>query len=197
MALPNHALQTDPYLHEPKGASTAALGTVYVSDGAGSGSWTSLNATMPSGSVIGSEMSLVVSVVTGTTIMPFDNTIPQNTEGVECVTGAITPSSASSVIEVDATVVASLSVTGHISLALFQDGVTGAVAASAAAVTTADDVCTIPLSFEMVSGTTGSLGFSVRAGGSTAGTLTINGSGATGLFGGVAMSVLKIKEIKA
>lgn len=36
----SHQSQTDPDLHEPKGASTADAGSYYVSDGAGSGSWT-------------------------------------------------------------------------------------------------------------------------------------------------------------
>lgn len=40
MANVNHNTLTDPYLHEPKGASTAAAGNVYVADGAGSGVWT-------------------------------------------------------------------------------------------------------------------------------------------------------------
>lgn len=35
----SHNNLTDPDLHEPKGASTASIGSVYVSDGAGSGSW--------------------------------------------------------------------------------------------------------------------------------------------------------------
>lgn len=35
-----HSTLTDPYLHEPKGASTADAGMVYVADGAGSGTWT-------------------------------------------------------------------------------------------------------------------------------------------------------------
>ena len=39
MANVNHSALTDPYLHEPKGASSASLNEVYVSDGAGSGSW--------------------------------------------------------------------------------------------------------------------------------------------------------------
>lgn len=34
-----HASLTGADLHEPKGATTAALGTVYVADGVGSGSW--------------------------------------------------------------------------------------------------------------------------------------------------------------
>lgn len=39
-----HSTLTGADLHEPKGAAAAASGTVYVSDGAGSGSWTSLAA---------------------------------------------------------------------------------------------------------------------------------------------------------
>lgn len=37
-----HASLTGSELHEPKGADTAGLGTVYVADGAGSGSWASV-----------------------------------------------------------------------------------------------------------------------------------------------------------
>lgn len=40
MANVNHNTLTDPYLHEPKGVSTATAGDVYVADGAGSGAWT-------------------------------------------------------------------------------------------------------------------------------------------------------------
>lgn len=39
MANVNHNTLTDPYLHEPKGASTALAGQIYVADGAGSGDW--------------------------------------------------------------------------------------------------------------------------------------------------------------
>ena len=39
MANVNHNTLTDPYLHEPKGISTALAGQIYVADGAGSGTW--------------------------------------------------------------------------------------------------------------------------------------------------------------
>lgn len=39
MANVNHSTLTDPYLHEPKGVAAASSGTVYVANGAGSGSW--------------------------------------------------------------------------------------------------------------------------------------------------------------
>jgi hypothetical protein len=35
----NHNSLTDPFLHEPKGASTALAGQVYIANGAGSGVW--------------------------------------------------------------------------------------------------------------------------------------------------------------
>lgn len=37
--MPSHVSITDPYIHEPKGVSSAGAGRVYVSDGLGSGSW--------------------------------------------------------------------------------------------------------------------------------------------------------------
>jgi microcystin-dependent protein len=42
MANVSHASLTGSNLHEPKGADTATLGTVYVSNGAGSGTWSSV-----------------------------------------------------------------------------------------------------------------------------------------------------------
>lgn len=38
--MPLHSSLTGADLHEPKGAESASAGTVYISDGAGSGSWT-------------------------------------------------------------------------------------------------------------------------------------------------------------
>ena len=43
MANVNHNTLTDPYLHEPKGASTAATGAIYIANGAGSGTWKQLH----------------------------------------------------------------------------------------------------------------------------------------------------------
>lgn len=66
----------DSLLHEPKGASTAAVGTVYVADGASSGSFqklpiTSLNITIPTvteatHSVVDSTVSLDGSTLSQT-----------------------------------------------------------------------------------------------------------------------------------
>lgn len=45
MANVQHAALTGADLHEPKGAATATIGTVYVSNGSGSGSWSSIEGT--------------------------------------------------------------------------------------------------------------------------------------------------------
>lgn len=42
MANKEHRTVTDPDIHEPKGASTAASGRAYIADGAGSGAWTAV-----------------------------------------------------------------------------------------------------------------------------------------------------------
>lgn len=42
-----HVTITDPEIHEPKGASSANSGEVYVANGAGSGSWTDPKTVVP------------------------------------------------------------------------------------------------------------------------------------------------------
>lgn len=42
--MPQHSALTGSDLHEPKGAAGASVGTVYVADGSGSGTWEKVNA---------------------------------------------------------------------------------------------------------------------------------------------------------
>lgn len=68
-----HSELPDNLLHEPKGASTAVAGTVYVADGAGSGSFkklptTSLNITVPSVPVISHTGISGTSSLNGSTL---------------------------------------------------------------------------------------------------------------------------------
>lgn len=46
MAIVSHATLTGVDLHEPKGVSTAASGTVYIANGAGTGSWGSVSTSL-------------------------------------------------------------------------------------------------------------------------------------------------------
>jgi len=81
MANVNHSALSDPYLHEPKGASTATAGDVYVADGAGSGSWEDHRR-----SVFNIHIH-DISVVSSTYLpMPFAGTVSRVTS---CIEGAI------------------------------------------------------------------------------------------------------------
>ena len=69
----------DSLLHEPKGASTAAVGTVYVADGASSGSFqklpiTSLNITIP-------EIATAVHTDVDATVSLDGSTLSQTANG--------------------------------------------------------------------------------------------------------------------
>jgi len=56
---------------------------------------------MPSGSLVQSVGTVTGAVATGTTQMVLDDTIPQNTEGDQYMTRAITPTNASNILEIE------------------------------------------------------------------------------------------------
>lgn len=76
--MPEHNALTGSQLHEPKGADSAASGTVYVSDGAGSGTWT--NPSSDYGSIYTQESDTVSisSIGTTTQTLAFANDGPDN-----------------------------------------------------------------------------------------------------------------------
>ncbi len=81
MANVNHSALSDPYLHEPKGASTAAAGDVYVADGAGSGTWEDHRRSVFNVHV--HDISVVSAIYLP---MPFAGTVSRVTS---CIEGAI------------------------------------------------------------------------------------------------------------
>jgi hypothetical protein len=133
---------------------------------------------------------------TGTTTIPADDTIPQNTEGNEYMTLAITPSSASNLLFITVVGVFASSVQNNIAMALFQDSTANALA-TVWEFRGINNQATIALQHYMTAGTTSSTTFKIRAGGSAAGTTTFNGSGATRYYGGTMASTITIWEIAA
>lgn len=134
------------------------------------------------------------AMATGTTAIPYDDTIPQITEGNEYMTLAITPKSATSKLVIQAHVTGSLSTGGFAVIALFQDSTANALAASVANGQPVNNQPTpIGLVHTMTSGTTSATTFRIRVGPST-GTYTFNGSAGTRTFGGVAASSILITE---
>jgi hypothetical protein len=148
-----------------------------------------------SGALVQAVQTQTGSVATGTTTIPLDDTIPQNTEGTEFLTLAITPTSATNILEIEAAMFATTLNAMWIIVALFQDSTANALAVSTLYMQTATAGGTVPLSYRMVAGTTSSTTFKIRIGTQGASTVTLNGQSSARLFGGVAISILKIKEV--
>lgn len=135
------------------------------------------------------------TVATGTTQIPFDNTIPQSTEGDQYMSLAFTPQNASSTLEIDITFNGASSVANYMALALFQDATASALAVtSTGAIFQPNAPVSLTLKHIMTAGTTSATTFKVRAGCITAGTTTFNGFSAGQNFGGVMASRITIKE---
>lgn len=165
-------------------------------------SYTPTPANALSGSVIQVVNYQTGAYASGSTTMPNDNTIPQNTEGNEFMTLAITPNHADNLLKIDiCALVGEVSNTGDIITgALFKDSIADALMASQTPVTTGGspmsvEKSTINFSYFMPAGTTSEITFKFRAG-NNAGSVGFNGSDAQYL-GGVAPSSITITEIKA
>lgn len=136
------------------------------------------------------------ALATGTTILPYDDTIPQNTEGDEFMTQAITPRSALNFLHIRHLGNYSGSVNFNATAAVFQDSVAGALAAMGSA----DDltrVSSVLVEHYMVAGTTSATTFKIRAGLHASGTITFNGQSGARRYGGVSSSFLSVEEIMA
>lgn len=136
------------------------------------------------------------SVATGTTTIPNDDTIPQNTEGDEYMTQAITPTSATNILIVESAVWLSPSVSINVVAALFQDTTANALAVSIDHVDSGSEQTNVWIQHRMTAGTTSSTTFKIRAGGVSAGTTTFNGQGGARRYGAINKSNINIYEIK-
>lgn len=136
------------------------------------------------------------AVATGVTTTPLDDTIPQNTEGTEFMSLAITPKSATNILVVQIVFFGSNSAASDIVLALHQDTTANALSAVAEFSSQATGRLSIPLQHRMVAGTTSSTTFKLRVGSNGAGTITMNGSSGASLFSTVTKSTITITEYK-
>jgi hypothetical protein len=182
-------------------ATTVAVGTSgHVLTSGGVGVAPTFQA-VPDGVVKQIVSTQTGAVATGTTVSPDDDTIPQNTEGNEFMTLAITPSSTSNrlIIEVCALVAETTAGAHRRTMALFQDTTAGALAAVIAYSGDATSAhCEDPMTMRhiMAAGTTSATTFKVRIGGDQAGTITFNGRESGRMLGGVIPSSIMITEIE-
>lgn len=141
-----------------------------------------------------------------TTAIPYDDTIPQNTEGTQIISQAITLNKANSRVRLTFTGWGHCSTAADDSeiwsAAIFRNGTASALAAAANSHDTnestgSDDVIintTITVRYEDAPGTVGPHTYEVNVG-PRAGTLRMNGSISTRIFGGVARAILTIEEV--
>lgn len=133
------------------------------------------------------EATPYVTYSTHTTVIPQDNSIPQNIEGDEILTVSIAPKSATNRLLIIATSGVA-TVPGNSTMALFQDS--GVDALTSIFIGNAGSY----LVYEMAAGTTSSITFKIRIG-PTSGSLYLNGNAGTRVFGGVSAVRLRVEEI--
>ncbi len=134
---------------------------------------------------------------TGTTTIPLDDTIPQNTEGNQYMSLSITPSAAANLLSVKAQGFYAHSVLAFLTQTLFRDSGADAVAANIIFASAGGATVPLQCDYETVADTVMSTTFNVRAGGNNAGTTTFNGFSSGRRYGGAMNSFLKISEVMA
>ena len=135
------------------------------------------------------------AVASGSTTIPYDNTIPQITEGDQYMSITVTPTNASSMLEITVTAILSCTnPTQNVVAALFRTGVSDALAAAAHTQNVGTGVVNLSFKHHMTAGTTSPITFTVRAGGQ-AGTCYLNGNNTSGaLLGGKYASSITVVE---
>ena len=130
--------------------------------------------------------------------IPEDDTIPQNTEGTEVMTLAITPTSATSKLHIFANMFGSHTASTRNGIALFVDTTAGALAFTDSANGGATTMMNTYLQHVLTSGSTSARTYKIRMGGmASSGTLSFNGQSGSRMFGTVPKSSIIIMEIEA
>jgi len=134
-----------------------------------------------------------------TVAIPGDNTIPQNTEGVEHTQLAvtITPTSATNILCIEATLAITGNGASYATFAIFQDSTADALSARSNTISTVNYPDTISWKHYMVAGTTSATTFKLRFGPlATSYSVGINGGSiASSLYNGTLLSNLSVTEL--
>lgn len=135
---------------------------------------------------------------TGSTQIPYDDSIPINTEGVEVMSLAITPTNASNKLQIDVNVfLASDTAARMMIAALFQDTTVNALAVGAGILeSVVDQGNFVTFQHTLIAGTIAATTFKVRAGLDGSGIFTFNGESGVRRFGGILASTITITEYK-
>ena len=138
------------------------------------------------------------AVATSTTVFTYANTIPDNSEGAEFMTLAITPTNTSNKLFIQIVAfIASTNANAAMNGALYQDSTSNALAATVSPKNNANGAPSIlTLNHFMAAGTTSETTFKFRAGNAGSGTTSFNGISGSIAFGAITKSSITIQEIE-
>lgn len=150
------------------------------------------------GDIVQEKYSSTGAMATGSTAIPWDNTIPQITEGDQYMTLAITPTSAINKLVTEAQGVFAISAADTVVMALFNTDV-HATNAMASVAENGHGNTPVPLHItnSRIAGVATATTERVRAGNISGLTITFNGSGGAALFNGTFNSYIRIIEVFA
>lgn len=133
----------------------------------------------------------------GTTTIPLDDTVPQNTEGTQFYSVSITPTNSNNKLLIFANLTAYPSTSVNAVAALFQDSTASAIATSNPCYLGGGTWGLLSLMHSMTAGTTSATTFKLRAGPASAATVYVNGNNSGRLFGGTMRSGILVIEVAA
>ena len=146
------------------------------------------------GYVIQTKRTVTGAVATGTTTIPNDDTVPQDSEGDQYMTVELDPDSGANAIRLQAVVNGAISAGSPMAAALYRTAETQAYVA-----VQQEAAANVPkqlhLDYLLLAPATTNTIYEVRAGPSTAGTMTFNGVSAGRKYGGVMNSYIQADEI--
>lgn len=180
----------------------AAVTTNAIADGTITSA--KLAASVGASKVVNSAYCHTEASSTGSTGIPFDDTIPQITEGDEYLTCSITPTSGSNNLLVEAQIYIgeNANVGNGIIVALFRDSTADALAASFIDADSSGDPFGAFLTFSPVyvatrvsASSTSSTTFRIRAGGDSGLVTRLNGTNGSRKLGGALTSFISILEV--
>ncbi len=189
-ALTNGQLLIGNTGNDPTAATLAsANSSITITNGAGSIDL--------KGKLIQTVTSTTATFTNAVAQIPFDDTIPQNTEGREILTATITPTSSTSKLKIEFYCpLCCVDSDENLTIALFQDTTADALTASYIYINNTSISLSSSgyLNYIMTSGTTSSTTFKIRMGASTVTGVSVNGEAAHRNYGGVAVTSLTITE---
>lgn len=132
-----------------------------------------------------------------TSIIPQDNTVPQNTEGTEIMSVSITPTNVSNILVIEANVWGGGGASQTICCALFQDSNPNALACMCTSPPFQFYKVVTPLTYYMLASTNLSTTFKIRVG-PDSGAFDLMGTGGNvPLYGGAGICTLTVTEYES